>query len=78
MNTTLRKSAHQIIESLPDDKVAYVIAILRGIQGLNIPEEEPDDIDLQLIREAMDDNEEETSLDDFVRELGFNVDELRS
>lgn len=78
MNTTLRKSAHQIIENLPDDKVAYVIAILRGIQGLNIPEEEPDDIDLQLIREAMEDNDEETSLDDFARELGFNVDELRS
>ncbi len=78
MDTELRKSAHKIIDGLPDDKVAYVIAILRGLQGLNIPEEESDEMDFQLIKEAMCNNEEETSLDDLVIELGFSADELRS
>ena len=36
IDTKLRNSAHKIIDGLPDDRVAYVIAILRGIQGLNI------------------------------------------
>ena len=54
MDTKLRKSAHKIIDALPDD------------------------IDFQLIKEAMCSNEEETYLDDLAEELGFSVDELRS
>ena len=73
----LREATHRMIDYLPEDKVAYVISILKGIEGINISEEDPDELDLLLIRDAKIDNEEATSLDDLVKELGFSRDELQ-
>lgn len=78
MAIALRQTAHRMIDYLPEDKMAYVISILRGIESINIPEEDPDESDLLLIKEANVDNEETTSLDHLVRELGFIADKLRA
>ncbi len=73
----LREAAHRIIDHLPEDKIAYVISILKGIEGINISEEEPDQFDLLMIQDAKIDNEETTPLDNLVKELGFSIDELQ-
>ncbi len=72
-----REAAHRMIDYLPEDKIAYVISILKEIEGINISEEDPDELDLLLIRDAKIDNEETTSLKDVVKELGFSRDELQ-
>jgi len=77
MAMALREAAHRMIEYLPEDKIAYVISILRGIKGINISEEDPEELDLLLIRDAKIYNDETTSLDDLVKELGFSRDELQ-
>ena len=77
MAMALREAAHRMIDYLPEDKIAYVISILRGIEGINISEEAPDELDLLLIQDAKIDNEETTALDDLVKELGLSRDELQ-
>ena len=42
----LREAAHRMIDYLPEDKVAYVISILKGIEEINISEEDQDELDI--------------------------------
>ncbi|NLY44764.1 MAG: hypothetical protein GX053_02060 [Tissierella sp.] len=74
----IRQKAHNLIERLPEDQIAYIINIIEGIKGISIPNENPDELDLFLIKESEKDNDETEDLDDFVKELGFDVDELQN
>ncbi len=47
----LKEKAHKLIDTVPDDKIPQVIIILEGIKRI-ISDEEPDEWDLCLIKEA--------------------------
>ena len=74
----IRQKAHNLIEKLPDDQIAYIISIIEGIKGISIPNDTPDELDLYLIKESESDSDETEALDDFAKELGFDVDELQN
>ena len=78
MSEILRKTAHRIIDVLPEDKIVYLVEFLRGMEGLTIKNVEPDEFDLLLIEDLECDNEETEPLDKFAGNLGFNVNELRN
>ncbi len=67
-----------MIDTLPEDQVAYIISIIEGIKGISISDEVPDEFDMYLIRESEVDNNDIMPLDKFVEELGFNSDELQN
>lgn len=67
----LKEKAHKLIDSLPADKLIYVVAILTGMKGLIIDEEGPDEFDLLLIADSKIDNDETMDLDDFAAKLGY-------
>jgi hypothetical protein len=46
----LKEKAHKLIDTVPDDKMAQVVIILEGIKS--IIEDELDEWDLQLVKEA--------------------------
>ena len=74
----LKIKAHNLIDALPDDKMAKVLVILEGVKDI-IADDIPDQWDLQLIKEAheAEKNGEFVSLDDVAKELGFDVDKLQ-
>lgn len=47
-----KEKAHKLIDSVPDNKMAQVIVILEGIKS--IIDDEVDEWDLQLIKEAQE------------------------
>lgn len=73
-----KERAIQLIRSIPEDKLLYVVELLKGIKGISIEEEEPDAFDLQLIADSKVDNDEGKDFEDFVKELGFSLDELQN
>ena len=70
--------AHELIDALPDDKMAKVLIILENVKDI-INDDLPDEWDLQLIREAQEaeKNGEFVSLDDVAKELGFDAGKLQ-
>lgn len=66
-----------MIDSLPEDQVAYVIKIIEGIKGISISDEDPDEFDMYLIKESNKDSDDSMPIDKFVEELGYNADELQ-
>lgn len=75
---TLKIKAHELIDALPDNKIAKVLFILENIKGI-INDDLPDEWDSQLIKEALEaeKNGEFVSLDDVARELGFDTGKLQ-
>ena len=74
----IKKKAYRLIDSLPEDQVAYVIKIIEGIKGISISDEDPDEFDMYLIKESNEDSDDSMPLDKFAEELGFNIDELQN
>lgn len=77
--SSLKNKAHNLIDALPDDKMEKVLIILEGVKAI-IADDVPDQWDLQLIKEAMEveKNAEYVSLDDFAKELGFDVRKIQN
>ena len=73
----IKKKAHKLIDSLPEEELAYVIKIIERIKGIDISDEDPDDFDMYLIKESNEDSDDTIALDKFVEELGFKLDELQ-
>lgn len=73
----IKKKAHKLIDSLPEEEIAYVIKMTERIKGINISDENPDDFDRFLIKESNEDSDETIALDKFIEELGFKPDELQ-
>lgn len=71
-----RELAFNILESLTEEQLKAFVTLF-GNSVNRIPEEEPDEWDRQMIADSRDDNEESMSLDAFVKEMGFNPDDLR-
>lgn len=71
-----KEKAFFIFNQLSEEQLKAFVTLFG--KGFNvIPEEEPDEWDKALIRDSKEDNEGSMSLDDFVKELGFNPDDLR-
>ena len=73
----IKKQTHILIDNLTDEQVEHIYNIMRSIKILSIPTVEPDEFDLSLIKEAEDDNKEYTDINNFVRELGLDPNELQ-
>jgi hypothetical protein len=43
----IKKKAYRLIDSLPEDQVAYVIKIIEGIKGISISDEDPNTLPCQ-------------------------------
>ncbi len=71
-----KEKAFYIFNSLTEEQLeAFVILFGRNFNI--IPEEIPDDWDKEMIANSCEDNEESVPFDDFVKELGFNPNDLR-
>lgn len=60
---SIREQAVQILNQLTEEQL--------------IPEEEPDAWDREMIADSKEENTESMKLDDFVKELGLQPDDLR-
>ena len=70
--TAIRKEAIQMLENVPEDKLGYVIQIMKGVTGLlGVAETDtPKVIDLDQF--VMPATERGQSADDYIRELRDN------
>ncbi|KUK09772.1 MAG: hypothetical protein XD49_0140 [Caldanaerobacter subterraneus] len=74
---TLKERAYKIIDEIPEDKMAKVIAILENLKELI--EEELDEFDIQLIEEAkqvLASENEYVPFEEVLKEAGINGEEL--
>lgn len=72
-----RTEAIKLLNAIPDDKMLYVVNILRNINDLTRQEIEPDNWDLALLKQAENDHEEAVPLERAIEELGFDINEFR-
>lgn len=70
-----REIAYNILNTLTEEQLQAFV-ILFGNPINNIPEVEPDEWDKEMIADSKVDNDESMSLDAFVKEMGFNPDDL--
>jgi hypothetical protein len=72
----LKEKAHKLIDSVPDEKIAQVVVILEGIKS--IIDNEVDEWDLQLVREAQEALKEGDFIpfEDVLREAGLSAKNL--
>lgn len=72
-----REIAKNIIDSLPEYKLTYIIDMLNGLKGLLedvVEEVEPDEWDLAMIAEAERVNDGTTiSIEELAKDLDLNV-----
>lgn len=75
-----RERAQQLLDSVPEYKIQYVIAYLQGVTaGENLIEEvEPDEWDLKMIEEARKENDGTTiSFDELLKKEGLTYADLQ-
>ncbi|MBD5103413.1 MAG: hypothetical protein HDT47_00915 [Ruminococcaceae bacterium] len=71
-----REKALYIFNRLTDEQLAAFVTLFSGERF--ILEEAPDSWDRAMIADSREDNSEVMPFNDFVKELGFNPDELRN
>ena len=76
--SNIKKLTHNLIDNLTDEQVEQIFNIMKSVKILSIPTVKPDELDLHLIKEAKTDNEEYTDINNFVKKLGLNPDELQN
>jgi hypothetical protein len=69
----LKEKAHKLIDSVPDEKIPQLIVILEGIKS--IIDDEVDEWDMDLIKEAQDALKEGDYIpfEDVLREAGLSA-----
>lgn len=70
-----REMANTIYYSLTEEQLKRFIALF-GLNINSIEEVEPDDFDRELIADSEIDNDDAVDLDDYVRSLGMNPNDL--
>ena len=64
----------QLIDDMPDSKLIFVVNMLESLKAYAGEEIEPDEWDLQMIKEAQQENDGETvAFDDLAVELGISL-----
>ena len=70
-----REMAYSILSTLSEEQIkAFITLFGRGFS--NFEETEPDEVDKWLISDSLIDNDESMPLDDFVRSMGMDPDDL--
>lgn len=69
-----REIAYNLIDNMTEEQLTAFIMLFGS--RMSIPEEKPDKIDMALIVDSMTDNDETISLDEFVKTLGIDKNEL--
>ena len=73
-----REQAVQILNQLTEEQLRGFILMFHDLVSVPvIPEEEPDAWDREMIADSKKENTESMKLDDFVKELGMQPDDLR-
>lgn len=73
-----REQAVQILNQLTEEQLQGFILMFHDLVSVPvIPEEEPDAWDRKMIADSKEENTESMKLDDFVKELGLQPDDLR-
>lgn len=69
-----REMAKSLIDKIPENKLIFIIPLLRGASIPDIEEAEPDEWDKAMIREAKSENNNEpTDIDTLAEELGVTL-----
>lgn len=69
-----KEIAINIINQIPEYKLAYVVEMLKNVRNLIIEEVEPDELDLQMIADAEKINDGiGISLEDLAKDLDLDV-----
>lgn len=72
-----RERIKQVIDRLPDYKLAYVENLILGIENTSIEEVEPDEWDLKMIADSEKNNDGTTvSLDELLEKEGLTYADL--
>lgn len=71
-----KELAYSILDALSEEQLCAFVTLF-GNSVLRIQEEEPDEWDKKMIADSKIDNEEIVPLDSFVKEMGFEPDDLR-
>lgn len=74
--TAIRREAIQMLEKVPEDKLSYVIQIMRGVNGLLEGAEKEKKRDVDLEQFVMAATERGQDADNYIRELRDNEKEL--
>ena len=70
-----KELAYSLIDRLSERQLNAVVEILKGLSLSQIPEAEPDEWDLEMIKRAENENDGETvRIEDFAKELGIEYD----
>lgn len=73
-----KEKAIQLIEEIPDNKMIFVVEMLKNIKGLLVEEIEPDDFDLRMIQESRQENDgTKVSLEDLLKKDGITYADLQ-
>ena len=70
-----REQALNIFNQLTEEQLAAFVTLFKGAN--QVPEEIPDKWDAAMISESSENNSEAMPFDNFVKELGFNPDDLQ-
>lgn len=70
-----KEKAFYIFNQLTEEQLAAFVTLFGTMR--TIPEVEPDEWDKAMIADSKIDNDESKPLDEFIKELGFNPDDLR-
>lgn len=70
-----KEKAFYIFNHLSEEQLSAFVTLFGGM--MSISEEEPDEWDKAMIADSKIDNDESMQLDDFVKELGFEPNDLR-
>lgn len=74
-----KEKAMALLELMTEEQLQGLLMMFHGlVESKSIPEEEPDEWDKAMIADSKVDNDESMPLDDFVKELGLNPDDLRA
>jgi hypothetical protein len=76
--TGIKELAYSYIDKLNEQQLEALVVILQGISGeKDIPEVEPDEWDLEMIKSAEAENDGETiPIEELAESYGINYDEL--
>lgn len=73
-----REQAKQIIDSIPENEMLYVIEFLNQYKKSPVVEVEPDEWDLEMIEEAKRENDGTTiSFDDLMAKVGLTYADIQ-
>lgn len=68
----------QLIDSIPEYKLTYVIDMLNSIKNLLVEEINPDEWDLQMIADAKENNDGSTvTFDEMLKKDGLTYEDLQ-